>query len=240
MKYKFFIHGISCASCVEKITKQLINEINAFNLSFSSNNTELEFESNVDMDIQKLNLMLAKIGNYTLDTKDNANMAHSQNKTLDNSSYKPIYLILAYLLAINIIICYKGMWMDFMANFMASFFLVFSFFKMLDLKGFANGYASYDIVAKKFHSYGYIYPFLELGFGFSYMIFPENIYLNIVVFLVMLISTIGIIKAKLTKQKFYCVCIGTLLKVPLGSLAIIEGVSMVLMSLLMIIQLIKF
>ena len=232
MKYKFFIHGISCASCVEKITKQLTNELNVFNLNFSSNNTQIEFESNTEVDILRLNLLLAKIGDYALSMEE--------NKSLDDSSYKPIYLILVYLLAINIIICYKGMWMDFMANFMASFFLVFSFFKMLDLKGFANGYASYDIVAKKFHSYGYVYPFLELGFGFAYMIFPENIYLNIAVFFVMLISTIGIIKAKLTKQKFYCVCVGTLLKVPLGSLAIIEGVSMVLMSLLMIIQLIKF
>lgn len=232
MKYKFFIHGISCASCVEKITKQLTHESDVFNLSFSSNNTRIEFESNTEVDILRLNLLLAKIGDYALSTEE--------NKSLDDSSYKPIYLILAYLLAINIVICYKGMWMDFMANFMASFFLVFSFFKMLDLKGFANGYASYDIVAKKFHSYGYVYPFLELGFGFAYMIFPENIYLNIAVFFVMLISTIGIIKAKLTKQKFYCVCVGTLLKAPLGSLAIIEGVSMALMSLLMIIQLIKF
>lgn len=238
MKYKFFIHGISCASCIEKITKQLTHESDVFNLSFSSNNTRIEFESNTEIDIFRLNSLLAKIGDYVLDSEDKSRELPSKN--LDDSSYKPIYLILAYLLAINIVICYKGMWMDFMANFMASFFLVFSFFKMLDLKGFADGYASYDIVAKKFHSYGYIYPFLELGFGFAYMISPENIYLNISVFFVMLISTIGIIKAKLTKQKFYCVCVGTLLKVPLGSLAIIEGVSMVLMSLLMIVQLIKF
>ena len=235
MKYSFFIHGISCASCVEKITKQLMNELNATNLNFSSNNTQLEFDSNVDVSIKDLNLLLAKIGNYTLDVI--SNQLSPSNENQDQSSYKPIYLIFAYLLFINIVICYKGMWMDFMANFMASFFLVFSFFKMLDLKGFADGYSSYDIVAKKFHYYGYVYPFLELGFGIAYILFATNIYLNIAVFFVMLISTMGVVKAKLTKQNFHCVCIGTLLKVPLGSLAIVEGVSMVLMSLVMIIQL---
>lgn len=236
MKYKFFIRGISCASCIEKITKLLTHELNASNLSFSSNNTQLEFDSNADVNIKDLNLLLAKIGNYTLDVNNNQLSPSSENQ--DPSSYKPIYLIFAYLLFINIVICYKGMWMDFMANFMASFFLVFSFFKMLDLRGFADGYSSYDIVAKKFHYYGYVYPFLELGFGIAYILFATNIYLNVAVFFVMLISTIGIVKAKLTKQKFHCVCVGTLLKVPLGSLAIIEGVLMVLMSLVMIIQLI--
>jgi hypothetical protein len=238
MKYKFFIHGISCGNCVEKITKLLTQELNAFNLNFSSNNTQLSFDSTVDTNIRDLNLLLAKIGNYTLDVNDNGLSPLSENQ--DQSSYKPIYLIFTYLLFINIVICYKGMWMDFMANFMASFFLVFSFFKMLDLKGFADGYSSYDIVAKKFHYYGYVYPFIELGFGIAYILFATNIYLNIAVFFVMLISTIGVVKAKLTKQQFHCVCVGTLLKVPLGSLAIIEGVSMVLMSLLMIIQLTNF
>ncbi len=109
---------------------------------------------------------------------------------------------------------------------------------MLDLKGFAGGYATYDLIAKKFYCYGYVYPFLELIFGITYLVIPLNLYLNLTVFTVMLISTIGVIKAKFTKQKFYCACVGTFLKVPLGSIAIIEDVLMAVMSLFMLIHLI--
>ena len=37
-----------------------------------------------------------------------------------------------------------------MNYFMAGFFLVFSFFKLLDLKGFAKSYSMYDLLAAKF------------------------------------------------------------------------------------------
>lgn len=37
--------------------------------------------------------------------------------------------------------------------FIAGFFLTFSFFKMLDLKGFAKSYAMYYVVAKKVKSW---------------------------------------------------------------------------------------
>ena len=58
----------------------------------------------------------------------------------------------------------------FMPNFMAGFFLVFSFFKLLDLAGFAKSYAIYDVLAKKMPTYGYIYPFIELGLGAAYLL----------------------------------------------------------------------
>ena len=41
--------------------------------------------------------------------------------------------------------------------FMAGFFLVFSFFKFLNLKGFVKVYQTYDLIAKKIPFYGYHY-----------------------------------------------------------------------------------
>lgn len=123
-----------------------------------------------------------------------------------------------------------------MPNFMAGFFLIFSFFKMLDLKGFANSYRNYDILAKKLQTYGYIYPFLEIIFAIGYIIDGHNLILNIVVFVVMLVSSIGVIKSKLDKSDFQCACVGTFLKVPLGNIAIIEDILMVIMSLIIILR----
>lgn len=49
--------------------------------------------------------------------------------------------------------------------FMAGFFIVFAGFKLMDLKGFAEGYSTYDLLAQRWSGYGYIYPFVELAFG---------------------------------------------------------------------------
>lgn len=167
------------------------------------------------------------------------NKAIIENDHLEKLSYLPIYLIFGYLIGINLLICLPDFNLNiFLTNFMASFFIGFSFFKLLDIKGFATSYANYDVLANKFKFYGYLYPFIELGFGLGYILLKESLYLNILVFTIMSISTIGVIKAKLTQKKFYCACVGTFLKVPLGSIAIIEDVTMVIMSLVMIIKLI--
>ena len=60
-------------------------------------------------------------------------------------------------------------WRSVMTDFMAGFFLVFSGFKLIDLRGFAEGYSTYDLVAKRIFQYGYAYPFLELAFGLAFL-----------------------------------------------------------------------
>ena len=38
MNYKYYINGISCASCIQKISALLTSELNAANINFSANN----------------------------------------------------------------------------------------------------------------------------------------------------------------------------------------------------------
>ena len=56
-----------------------------------------------------------------------------------------------------------------MSRFMAGFFLVFSFFKLLNLRAFADAYAGYDVVAARWRVWGYDYPFVELALGAAYL-----------------------------------------------------------------------
>ena len=72
--------------------------------------------------------------------------------------------------------------MHFMQVFMAGFFLTFSFFKMLDLKGFAESYSMYDIVAKKVKLWGFIYAFVELALGIAYATGFQPMLTNIITF----------------------------------------------------------
>lgn len=239
MQHNFIIKGIKCGSCIGKISNLLQENLSIEHISFTNNNTKLNFASKNHITLETINSLLATLGDYHI-IPDKASLDKKLiTPNFNQGSYQPIYLIFFYLIITNLVICQKfTSFALFMPNFMASFFLVFSFFKLLDLTGFANSYSMYDIVAKKFSIYAYIYPFIELCFGILYLIIPSNIILNVSVFIIMSVSTIGVIKSKLTKQKFECACVGTFLKVPLGNVAIIEDLLMVIMSLMMLIQLI--
>lgn len=119
---------------------------------------------------------------------------------------------------------------EIMMNFMAGFFLVFSGLKLMDIAGFARGYAMYDLLAAKVPAYGYVYPFLELGLGLAYLTHFEMYATNIVTVVLMTFSALGVARSLVQKKQFQCACLGTLLKVPLTKVALIEDVSMALMA----------
>ena len=127
-------------------------------------------------------------------------------------------------------------WLGLMNQFMAGFFLVFSAFKFLDIKGFATGYATYDLLAKRFYGYGFIYPFLELGLGILYIgnWFPKKTLLLTII--IMGFSTIGVINSLIKKQKLTCACLGTILKVPLSIITLVEDLLMVLLAVISLIM----
>ncbi len=228
MKQTYHIDGIKCTSCIKKITDALTHNFPDAIINIIDNK-ELIINSNEKIAASILNKLLHQVGPYTLKPLEN-NEEH-----ITKPSYKPIFLIFAYIITANSIINIRDQnTYLFMSHFMASFFLVFSFFKLLDLHGFAQSYCNYDLIAKKFYRYGYIYPFIECFFGLGYLLSPFSFYLNLIVFLVMLISTAGVIQAKLKKRNFRCACVGTFLNVPLSSVAIIEDILMVFMSLIML------
>ena len=118
--------------------------------------------------------------------------------------------------------------------FMTGFFLVFAGFKLLDLKGFAEGYSTYDLLASRWSGYGYIYPFIELGFGLTMLAGLMNPTLLWAEVIVMLFSGIGV-AIKLAKgEEFQCACLGTFLKVPLTKITLFEDFGMAALALVLI------
>jgi len=154
------------------------------------------------------------------------------------STYKPILIIFAYVTTISIIAgTHQNQfhWMQAMNIFMAGFFLTFSFFKMLDLKGFAESYSMYDIVAKKLKAWGFIYAFIELGLGIAYATNFQPLITNIVTLVVMTISIIGVLQSVLNKRKIQCACLGAVFNLPMSTVTIIEDALMIAMSGIMLI-----
>ena len=121
-----------------------------------------------------------------------------------------------------------------LSDFMAGFFLVFASFKLMDLKGFAEGYSTYDLLAQKWFGYGYVYPFIELLFGFAMLARVQTPLLLWAEVMVMVFSGIGV-SIKLVKgEEFQCACLGTFLKVPLTKITLFEDFGMAILALILI------
>jgi hypothetical protein len=119
-------------------------------------------------------------------------------------------------------------------HFMIGFFLVFGAFKLMDLKGFVKGYSTYDLLAQRWSGYGYIYPFIEVSLGLFMLLRPVSTPFLLFEIALMLFSGVGV-AIKLQKgEKFQCACLGTVLKVPLTKITLIEDFGMVLLGLILI------
>ncbi|MEO8205523.1 MAG: MauE/DoxX family redox-associated membrane protein [Chthoniobacterales bacterium] len=127
-------------------------------------------------------------------------------------------------------------WMPWMHDFMGFFLVVFSMFKFFNLEGFADGFQMYDLLAKPFRPYAYIYPFIELGLGLGYLAFwqPRAIYITTIV--VMLFGSLGVFNALRKKLDIECACLGTVLQVPLSTVALVEDLGMVVMAAAMLLN----
>jgi copper chaperone CopZ len=121
-----------------------------------------------------------------------------------------------------------------MRYFMAGFFLVFAFFKLLDVRAFASAYAGYDLVAARWPTWGLLYPFVELALGMAYLANYNPVLTSWATIIVMGFSAIGVIRAVLSKTKIQCACLGTVFQLPMSTVTIVEDVGMVLMAVAML------
>ena len=126
--------------------------------------------------------------------------------------------------------------MMFMMDFMGVFFIVFGLLKLIDLKGFVDGFQAYDLIAKRYRIYGYSYPFIEIGIGALYLLGIMFLWQNI---LVVILTSIGIYTAYKSinqENEIRCVCLGTLFDLPMTWVTFFENTLMLLMVIFMIIM----
>lgn len=122
-----------------------------------------------------------------------------------------------------------------MQDFMASFFIIFSLFKIINLKGFAKAYREYDSIAKHSIFYAYVYPFIELALGIAYLMRWNLMLINVITVIVMLISSVGVVQALMNKRLIPCACLGVVFKIPMTYVTLLEDLLMASMAFLMII-----
>ncbi len=155
-------------------------------------------------------------------------------------SYIPLISIIGVLFLVTSALYYRDEMLGMsslhktISYFMIGFFLTFSTFKLMDLKGFKEGYSTYDLLAQKVPNYGYIYPFIELFFGLAMILIPLSKGLLVAELIVMTFSGLGVAIKLARKEPFVCACLGTFLKVPLTKITLIEDFGMASLALLML------
>lgn len=258
MQTTYAIKGMHCGACEQRIKQALEALPGVHSAQVSKPSDSATVETSNEVSEKELATAVASAGDYELGEPidppaEPPAQSHHESSAHDDSTeqssaaerswlatYHPLLLIVSYCLGGTVLAgIYAGDWSAgyLMSRFMGFFFLAFSFFKLLDLWGFADAYSTYDMIAKRVYQYGLVYPFIELSLGIAYLLGWQPVLTNVVTLGVMAVSTIGVVQAVTRKQEIQCACLGTVFDLPMTTVTIVEDVSMALMAAIMLWQL---
>ena len=237
MTHTYKVSGMTCTGCQAKVQSLLTKVKSVSNVEIDLAKGEATIQMDKHIATSALQDALKDYPKYKL---SEIAVQHSPVFSEESeeaktwlATYKPILLIFAFITGITLLnewVTGDFLWMRWMSNFMAGFFLVFSFFKLLNLKGFAESYSMYDVVAKKWSGWGDVYAFVELALGIAFLTGFNPILTNSITFVVMSVSVIGVLQSVFNKRKIKCACLGDVFNLPMSTITIIEDALMIGMS----------
>ena len=243
MTHTYNVSGMTCGGCQAKVQSLLSGVKGVNNVMIDLTKGQVAIDMNKHISIPELAEALKDYPKYQIrESNDNYHDTTADSGFDETRSwietYKPVLLIFGYIVGVTILIeLISGtfIWHRWMGHFMAGFFLVFSFFKFLNLKGFAESYSMYDIVAKKWSGWGYVYAFTELALGIAFLTGFSPIITNVATFIVMSFSIVGVLQSVLNKRKIKCACLGDVFNLPMTTVTVIEDALMIAMSAIMLV-----
>ena len=243
MTQTYNITGMTCGGCQAKVKGLLskVEGVKSVGIELATGEATLDIDKHIR--VSDLKAALSDYPKYQLSEVSQplsrtAPINAEEEKASWLITYKPILLIFAYIIGVTLLVEWmqgEFNWMRWMNHFMAGFFLVFSFFKLLNLRGFADSYSMYDIVAKEWKGWGYVYAFLEMALGIAFLTGFNPVLTNSITLVVMSVSIIGVAQSVFKKQKIKCACLGDVFNLPMSTVTIIEDGLMMGMSALMLI-----
>lgn len=158
---------------------------------------------------------------------------HHMAPAVENrQEYKKLGLILGGILLMAVLLTTVRGWTlnRFMCDFMAVFFITFAGFKFADIEGFVHGYRNYDVLAKRIRPWAYAFPFIEAFLGFWYLLSEGPAKLNILVLFITGVASVGVFQELNRKSRFMCACLGTVIRLPLSRVSLVENMAMFVMA----------
>lgn len=254
--HTYSITGMHCQSCVQKLTSALRAVPGVVSARVSLVPPIAEVEMGREVTVDALAAAVRSAGEYTIaeseaprspsrprwhEETDPAVASLAAAAGAPKPSLYPLALIVGYIAGTSALIAFAlpehahaaaaaPAAHAFMNHFMAGFFLVFSFFKLLDLRGFVSAYASYDLLARAWPGWGFIYPFIELALGVAYLLQWQPTFTNLTTLALMLFGSLGVLRALMRKSNIRCACLGTALNLPMTTVTLVEDLGMAAMA----------
>jgi copper chaperone CopZ len=243
MERTLAVKGMHCQNCADKLTRKLaqVPGVTAAHVSLAPPQAHLT--TAVDVPLSSLQSAATSAGGYTLldgaaatpaEALKGPDLHRDPTAPVDKpASLYPLILIVAYILGtVGLTTFFRAdhSWRTFMYDFMGAFFLVFSFFKLLDPRGFADAYSSYDIIARSLRPWAFAYPWIELALAIAYLARWNPPITNSVTLALMLIGSAGVLLALIKKDAIRCACLGTALNLPMTTVTLLEDLGMAAMA----------
>jgi glutaredoxin len=154
-------------------------------------------------------------------------------------SYTPVLAVFAVAALMALAVSWATMG-DLLTIHAAEWFVAFSMsilalLKLQDIEKFSAMFLNYDLLAKRWVPYSYVYPFAELAAGIL-MISGALIWLSVPIALFIgIIGAVSVFKAVYVDGRdIKCACVGGSGKVPLGFVSLTENLAMIAMALWMV------
>jgi len=160
-----------------------------------------------------------------------------------DTTYKPVLAIFAVGLllavAVGVLTSWSMGYFMVLPHFISITMVLLALMKLRDVESFSTMFLNYDVLAKRWVPYGYIYPYAELTAGLlmfagilSYVSIPLALFIGG-------IGTWSVFKAVyIEKRELKCACVGGDTNVPLGFVSLTENLMMVGMAVWMLVILV--
>lgn len=232
MTHTYQLTGMTCTGCETTVKSKLLALPDVLEVAVSKENNTATIGMSKHIAISTLQQAIGgSASKYQILETVHKEMPSETRSWF--ATYKPLLLVFAFITGVSVLTSGLHL-MHFMNHFMAGFFIVFSFFKLLDLKAFVATYEMYDIIAKRVRLYAYAYPFIELALGVAFLTMFNPFVTNIITIIVMGISLIGVLESVLNKRKIQCACLGAVFNLPMSTVTILEDGLMIAMSITML------
>lgn len=232
MEREIAIRGMHCGACVERVTKALMGVPGVESASVTLEPPRAVVRTRGEVAAGALGRAVARAGDYSVVSEAETAAGDGEPRP----SLYPLVLIVAYIAGTVLVAglaragwAWPG-WRGVMLDFMGGFFLVFSFFKLLDLRGFADAYRGYDLVAKAWPAWALAYPFAELALGVAYVARWNLAVVHGATLVLMLIGAAGVLRALMARRAIRCACLGTVLNLPMTTVTLVEDLGMAAMA----------
>ena len=234
MKSIFKISGMTCNGCKLSVEDKLssLAEVDKVHVDLTKGEAVIHSKNPISFSLISDSLPTKYKATRTANSQNSETIKVSKIEQL-----KPLFIILTYISITSLLLNFKN-WnsTDAMLDFMGLFYIIFSFFKILDIRGFSMSFRMYDPLAIKVPLYGSIYPFIEIFLGVMLLMRIEVKVALILTIMILSITTIGVTKTLINKTKINCACLGTTLKLPMTEATFIENAIMLIMAIMLIIQ----